>query len=328
MRLRKRIMIVLSAMLIMMMCLGVNVSAASKPKLSKTSLMLITGNSYTLKVTGTSSKVKWSVSNKKVISVKNGKVTGKSQGTAYVYATVGKKKLKCKVNVYDSYISPISNVKLSAWSSKKISFKAYNVDPEDIVIIVEDENVVQPVGCSINGDTVTVTLYGVGAGSSEMGLRDNSNPSMERDFTVTVSGSAKADNYDYDDGNKNGSSSDSYADEVIKLVNKERSKRGLDPLTTTDKLRDAAEKRAKELGKSFSHTRPNGTSCFTVLGEYGISYSAAGENIAHGQHTPEDAMESWMNSEMHKKNILNPDFTGIGVAYDEDTDSWVQIFIG
>ena len=175
---------------------------------------------------------------------------------------------------------------------------------------------------------MTVTLYGVGAGSSEMGLRDNSNPSMERDFTVTVSGSAKADNYDYDDGNKNGSSSDSYADEVIKLVNKVRSKRGLDPLTTTDKLRDAAEKRAKALGKSFSHTRPNGTSCFTVLGEYGISYSAAGENIAHGQHTPEDAMESWMNSEMHKKNILNPDFTGIGVAYDEDTDSWVQIFIG
>ncbi|MBQ5417684.1 MAG: Ig-like domain-containing protein [Oscillospiraceae bacterium] len=328
MRLRKRIMIVLSAMLIMMMCLGVNVSAASSPKLSKTSLMLITGNSYTLKVTGTSSKVKWSVSNTKVISVKNGKVTGKSQGTAYVYATVGKKKLKCKVNVYDSYISPISNVKLSAWSSKKISFKAYNVDPEDIVIIVEDENVVQPVGCSINGDTVTVTLYGVGSGSTEMGFWDDKNPAMERDFTVTVSGSAKADNYDYDDGNKNGSSSDSYADEVIKLVNKERSKRGLDPLTTTDKLRDAAEKRAKELGKSFSHTRPNGTSCFTVLGEYGISYSAAGENIANGQDTPEEAMESWMNSEMHKKNILNPDYTGIGVAYDEDTDSWVQIFIG
>lgn len=324
MGLRKRIIAILSAMLIMMMCLGVNVSAASKPKLSKTSLMLITGNSYTLKVTGTSSKVKWSVSNTKVISVKNGKVTGKSQGTAYVYATVGKKKLKCKVNVYDSYISPISNVKLSAGATKTISFKVYNVNKNEIAYYVEDENVVQRVDYSINGDTMTITLYGVGAGSCEMGFWDDKNPAMERDFTVTVSGSANPNNNDYSYNNNGGS----YADEVIELVNKERAKRGLDPLSTTDKLRDAAEKRAKELGKSFSHTRPNGTSCFTVLGEYNISYSAAGENIAHGQDTPEDAMESWMNSEMHKKNILSPDYSYIGVAYDEDTDSWVQLFIG
>lgn len=65
--------------------------------------------------------------------------------------------------------------------------------------------------------------------------------------------------------------------EVLKLVNKERSKQGLAPLSVTKKLQSANHTRAKEIFQSFSHTRPDGSSCFTALSDVGESYSYAGE---------------------------------------------------
>ena len=47
----------------------------------------------------------------------------------------------------------------------------------------------------------------------------------------------------------------------------------------------------------------------------GIQYRTAGENIAKGQRTPEEVMNAWMNSDGHRKNILNASYTTIGVAY-------------
>lgn len=85
--------------------------------------------------------------------------------------------------------------------------------------------------------------------------------------------------------------------EVLRLVNSERSARGLSPLTTFSTLQSGAEIRAREIVTLFSHTRPNGESCFTVLDEVGIgNYQSAGENIAAGQNSPAAVMNSWMNS--------------------------------
>ena len=89
--------------------------------------------------------------------------------------------------------------------------------------------------------------------------------------------------------------------------------------------------RSKELVKLFSHTRPNGTSCFTVL--EGISYRCMGENIAAGQRTPKEVVTDWMNSPGHRANILSPDFTKIGVGLVYNSNSvygyfWTQIFLG
>ena len=89
------------------------------------------------------------------------------------------------------------------------------------------------------------------------------------------------------------------------------------------------EERAQEIAQSFSHTRPDGSSCFTILEEFGVSYRAAGENIAMGQRTPEEVMDGWMNSSGHRANILNGTFTSIGVGYYVDgagAAHWVQIF--
>ena len=120
-----------------------------------------------------------------------------------------------------------------------------------------------------------------------------------------------------------------YAEQVVTLVNQERAAEGLSPVTMDDDVAAAALVRARECATSFSHTRPNGTSCFTALKETGVSYRGAGENIAYGQQTPTEVMQAWMNSSGHRANILNGDYTKIGVAYTviNGTPYWAQFFI-
>ena len=124
----------------------------------------------------------------------------------------------------------------------------------------------------------------------------------------------------------------SFEAEVIRLVNEERAEYGLPALTTTDALTAAAAKRAEEISGDYGHDRPDGSSCFTVLPEFGIRYETAGENIAAGQKTPAQVVRAWMNSEGHRNNILNPDFTQIGVGYTYTGRGyrhfWAQTFIG
>lgn len=119
-----------------------------------------------------------------------------------------------------------------------------------------------------------------------------------------------------------------FASEVVRLVNVERAKNGLSALSVSTGVQQAAQVRAAEQVKSFSHTRPNGTSCFTALTEAGVSYRGAGENIAYGQQTPAAVMNSWMNSSGHRANILNANFTTIGVGYTviNGTPYWAQMF--
>ena len=119
-----------------------------------------------------------------------------------------------------------------------------------------------------------------------------------------------------------------YILEVAELVNEERAKEGIDPLELDLDLCEAAEIRAKEAKKSFSHTRPNGERCFTALSEAGITYKIAGENLGGHIKTPKRAVAAWMNSEGHRKNILNPKFTHIGIGYVSNGNYWAQFFVG
>ena len=117
--------------------------------------------------------------------------------------------------------------------------------------------------------------------------------------------------------------------EVIKLVNAERTKRGLSKLTTNSKMAAASDKRAKEISTKFSHTRPNGKSCFTVFAECGIKTGYAGENIAYNYSSAaKDVVNMWMNSPGHKDNILNSKFKtiGVGLYVKEGRYYWVQLF--
>ena len=116
--------------------------------------------------------------------------------------------------------------------------------------------------------------------------------------------------------------------QVVDIVNEERAKNGLGALTSTVELQNAAFVRATEISTYFSHTRPNGKSCFTVFNECGVEYGRAGENIAMGQSDAKEVMEDWMNSPGHRANILTPEFNHIGVGYYivDGYPHWVQLF--
>lgn len=114
--------------------------------------------------------------------------------------------------------------------------------------------------------------------------------------------------------------------EVYEITNNYRSLVGVSSLTLDSSLVEAASIRAKELSDSFSHTRPNGSSCFTVLSELGISYGTAGENIAAGYSSSQSVMEGWRSSSGHYQNIISSKFKKIGINIINNQYYWVQIF--
>ena len=127
-----------------------------------------------------------------------------------------------------------------------------------------------------------------------------------------------------------GSQELSFARQVVQLVNEERAKNGLAPLTIHTGAEQAAAVRAKEIQTSFSHTRPDGSGFSTALTQAGVSYTTSGENIAYGQQTPQAVMEAWMNSAGHRANILNASFRQIGVGHVRSASGvsyWTQLFI-
>ena len=112
------------------------------------------------------------------------------------------------------------------------------------------------------------------------------------------------------------------AAQVIAETNAERAKRSLKALTMDADLTAAAQIRGREIARSFSHTRPDGSSCFTV------SDKAFGENIARGYTYAAKVMAAWMSSEGHRANILRASYGSIGVAclQIDGIYCWVQLF--
>ena len=109
----------------------------------------------------------------------------------------------------------------------------------------------------------------------------------------------------------------------------------LGKLTLDEGLCRAAQIRANEIATSFSHTRPNGTSCFTVFEECSLSYQKKGENIAAGSREGSRTFIQWKEDDEdymgqgHRRNMLG-DFTKIGIAYVHKPSStykyyWVMV---
>ena len=123
-----------------------------------------------------------------------------------------------------------------------------------------------------------------------------------------------------------------YRQEVLNLVNAQRAKYGLTALEMgDDNLTAAAQTRAEEIAVVNSHVRPDGSKCFTVLKDYGVTDTPTGENAAWGSVSPEEVVNAWMNSEGHRANILNPEARKMSVGYYYNSNStwghqWIQIF--
>jgi uncharacterized YkwD family protein/spore coat assembly protein SafA len=120
--------------------------------------------------------------------------------------------------------------------------------------------------------------------------------------------------------------------QVVTLTNQQRAKYGLKPLTQDWQLSRVATYKATDMRDKnyFSHTSPTYGDPFTMIKNFGISYSAAAENIAAGQTSPQEVVNAWMNSAGHRANILNAKYTYIGVGYAKGGSQryyWVQQFI-
>ncbi|MCH5283708.1 MAG: CAP domain-containing protein [Treponema sp.] len=105
----------------------------------------------------------------------------------------------------------------------------------------------------------------------------------------------------------------------------------LGELTLDEELCKAAAIRAEEIVKSFSHTRPNGKSCFTVFDDLGIKTGYKAENIAMGNTSGEKTFLQWKedgkpySEQGHRRNMLSSSATKIGIAHDSSGRYWVMI---
>lgn len=120
-------------------------------------------------------------------------------------------------------------------------------------------------------------------------------------------------------------------EEILKLVNIERAKQNLKPLTLDWQVSRVAQYKSDDMANKnyFSHTSPTYGSPFDMLKSFNVKYKSAGENIAKGQKTANAVMTAWMNSEGHRANIMNANFTHLGVGYTvkNGTTYWTQMFV-
>jgi uncharacterized protein YkwD len=113
---------------------------------------------------------------------------------------------------------------------------------------------------------------------------------------------------------------------VAQLTNQVRAQYRLSPLRFNCRLYGAAQNHTIDMVNMnrLSHTGSDGSSIGIRVKRFGYQYSTVGENVAVGQRTPSQVVNSWMNSPGHRQNILNPQYTEIGVGY--SNNYWTQVF--
>ena len=120
-----------------------------------------------------------------------------------------------------------------------------------------------------------------------------------------------------------------FEQEVIRLVNEIRRENGLKALTYDWELARVARYKSQDMKDNayFSHNSPVYGTPFQMIRNFGLPFRSAGENIAKGYATPQAVVNGWMNSSGHRANILNANFTHIGVGYVPGGNYWTQMFL-
>lgn len=119
--------------------------------------------------------------------------------------------------------------------------------------------------------------------------------------------------------------------ETLDLINEYRKENGLSELKTFAKLQEVAKLKAEDIVNNnyFSHNSENLGTPFEMIANNGIEYKFAGENLA-GNTTPQKAVDAWINSTLHRENILEEDFEYTGICVVESPmygRVFVQIFM-
>ncbi len=116
--------------------------------------------------------------------------------------------------------------------------------------------------------------------------------------------------------------------EVVDLVNAERAKVGVAPLTVNYSLMEAAWSHNEHMASTgcFSHTGCGNGDPGDRIKKTGYQAANWGENIAKGYPNPTAVMAGWMASSGHRANILRAGFKDIGVAHNSGQRLWTQVF--
>ena len=325
---KKLLSVLIAAVIVCTLC--VIPASAAAPKLNKTKVNLPIGYSITLKVSN-ADEVTWSTADKSIAKIKSktkttAKIVGVGTGSTYIYAKTDGKTLKCKITVKKSFISASTDkISVSKGSKKTVSLSV--TGSKSIVYSNTDPKVCTVTSAKWDDNKLKLTIKGKNSGTAKIKVyaKGYSKSTLET-ITVTVGGGGSV-SVDDDTASE---STLSAAEQVIELVNAERAAKGLPALTTNDKLTEAAEIRANEIVSLFSHTRPDGTKCFTAFDELDISYGYAAENIAAGRNTASGVMGDWISSPGHYANIVSPNLKKIGVALVKVSGGykyyWVQVF--
>ena len=316
--LRRLICTVTAALMTAALC-TVTASAAS-PKLNKSKVNLPIDYSVTLKASGTNKALTWSVVNPSVAEIKSSdgksaKIVGKSSGSTYVHAKAKGIDLKCRIIVKKSFISAGKDtVSLEKGQSREVTVTVKG--SKDIAVKNSDKDVCSLSWGKWDGDKIILTIKAKKNGTAKIKIYAKKFTNLTAEtIEVKVGGTAEEKK--------------SAAEEVIDIVNAERSAQRKSALKSDDTLNDIAAQRAREISVKFSHTRPDGTKCSSLLQENGIVNVYAGENIAAGHTSAKAVMDTWMDSDGHRRNILNDNYTRIGVGVYKASDGhiyWVQMF--
>lgn len=250
--------------------------------------------------------ITWASQDEKIVTVDPlGKIVGVAPGKTHVTATIGAGSDAVILTYNITVNSPaIAEKKPEVYMGKSITLHVAQATTTGIVWSSSNSKV-----ASVNAKTGKVT--GKDAGTAKITAHIGK---LKATVTLTV---------------KSKLVEKPHITAILKIVNRERKKKGRKPLVADYHLTRAANARAKEISRKFSHYRPNGTACFTILKEYDAKYSsAAGENIAYGQTTPKAVMRAWMHSSGHRRNILNGKYKKLGVGrYKKGRKIyWVQLF--
>lgn len=199
--------------------------------------------------------------------------------------------------------NPVSRIN-NAWNEylDLISSRAMIAIPTTVIIDGND----QVIDVLSGRQTASTIINIINGNSSDDTPGDVTGPAA----SVTVDGT---ENYDF-------------ANNVLTLVNQARAEKGLAALKLDESLLETAMQRASELSIYYSHTRPDGSDCFTASSHTATRRS---ENIAIGYNTPDKVMDGWLNSPGHYANIMDSEVTSIGIGCfinSEGTYNWVQFF--
>ena len=256
---------------------------------------------------GLDEPIHYTSSNDNVASVSNdGRITAIGPGNATIRGTVGDIRAEIRVTVE----VPFRNISII------MNRHVFSVgERAEFTIQVEPANATNATG-TVSFSGAPVSSVGTNAftcdAAGEVVITFTADNGREASQTITVFNLAVL------------------ADEVFRLTNIERTNAGLTHLGRTTALNQVALLRAREIISSFSHTRPDGREFFTAFTDNGVEYRFAGENLAAGQTSPAEAVQSWMNSQGHRENLLNSEFGNIGVGVALDSDGrlyWTQMFM-